>query len=165
MLLRLGLFDRVTLLTKLICWDANVAIYLFEGTFGNATQAQLQKIQPIYEAINKGLLDLVLPKTIEREVRMKNSPLARVHFDEFKEGKLSDLRDSKVTKLAAQIRQSTNISTPKFESGSIYIATAILTEANYLQTFDQRMINLTGKDLVGNLVITDDPIKDGLIIL
>ncbi len=154
----------MNLLSELICWDANTAIYWFEGATGDATQEQLQKIKPIYEAIDSGVLSLVVPDVIKTEVTMKEYPSAVTRFEQFISEHQAYLDIQDIAVFAVYIRQVFNISTLKFKNDSECIATAILAGASYLQTFDKRMIKLSGHDVLGGLIITDDPIANGLVI-
>ena len=146
----------------LICWDTSVLIsWLKENETGKVMRS-IKFVRAEIEAKKYKLAvsTLVYVEVLECKMRMEcETPEQAIkQFEEFmKNRNLVEVFavDTRIAKRAQELRnrlneKGRNIKTPD----AIHIATAIVSKAKQLHTFDDGILKLNGKDEVEGLVIT-----------
>jgi len=137
----------------LICWDSSVLIDWFKANNPN----RIKVIQPVITSMDKGDYNLIVSTLIYVEVlATAMSDKAMKKFDLFMKNRKNKgiiAVDIPIAKKAQEIRNRSpkKISTPD----AIHIATAIVSKANFLHTFDKDILSLNGTDVVERLSITE----------
>lgn len=134
---------------ELICWDACVVIAWIKKE-----QGRLEAIEPVVKNIQAGYYRLIVSVLIYPEMlESRMSPEAIEEFELFmnKEKEIEMVAvDLSVAQKAQEIRNRTRILTPD----AIHVATAIVSGANMLHTFDKGLLSLNGEAQVEGLTIT-----------
>ena len=137
----------------LICWDSSVFISWIKGD--NEDTSRIQRIRSVVQSLNNGSFKLVMSTLIYPEVLETTMPEgAAEKFREFlRNRKLLSIVavDVRVAEKAQAIRNQKTLSTPD----AVHVATALVSKAKMLHTFDDDLLKLSGKDIVDGLDITD----------
>ena len=147
---------------NLICWDTSV---LIDWLKGSGTENRMLSIKSVVAEIEAkkyklAVSTLVYVEVLECKMKMECEipEQAIKQFEDFmKNGNLVEVLavDTRIAKRAQELRnrlneKGRNIETPD----AIHIATAIVSKAKQLHTFDDKILRLNGKDEVEGLVIT-----------
>ena len=139
-----------------ICWDSSVFISWLRGGEGEDRD---RAIRSLVERVEAGDYKVVVSTLLYVEVLERNmSERAMEQFKKFMQNRamISIVAvDIRVARKAQMIRdtlrkKSENVSTPD----AVHIATAIVSEAKFFHTFDERLLRLNGKSEVDGLAIT-----------
>ena len=139
-----------------ICWDSSVFISWLRGGEGEDRD---RAIRSLVERVEAGDYKVVVSTLLYVEVLERNmSERAMEQFKKFIQNRamISIVAvDIRVARKAQMIRdtlrkKSENVSTPD----AVHIATAIVSEAKFFHTFDDRLLRLNGKPEVDSLAIT-----------
>lgn len=138
----------------LICWDSCVVIAWIKEE-----PARMKAIEPVVKNLEAGYYNLIVSLLVYPEVlesRMSHEAITK--FERFMQNREAlgiFAVEQRVVKKAQTIRNRTPesakiISTPD----AIHVATAIVSGANMLHTFDKGLLSLNGKAQVEGLTIT-----------
>ena len=140
---------------NLICWDSCVLIELIKGD----NEARIHNILPIAESISKKQYGLIVSALVYVEVLESKMPSTDIkRFEGFmqnrKEVEIVAV-DTQIARKARAIRDSgiengKKISTPD----AVHLATAIISGARYLHTFDHLLLSLNGEKEAEGIDIT-----------
>ena len=147
--------------TPLLCWDSSIFIDWIKGAsdFENGMQSISDVVAEVeVERIRLLASTLVYPEILDNSDKMPAG--AADTIEQFMKNRryvaIADVT-SPVAKKAQQIRntllgQGIKLKTPD----AIHIATAIVHAADYLHTFDGKMINLSKRPEVDGLIIAGE---------
>lgn len=148
----------------LICWDTPVLIDWLKGSENQNRMLSIKSVMAEIEAKKYKLAvsTLVYVEVLECKMKMEcEMPEQAIkRFEDFmKNRNLVEVFavDTRIAKRAQELRnrmlneKEKKIGTPD----AIHIATAIVSKAKQLHTFDEEILQLNGKDEVEGLVITD----------
>lgn len=139
-----------------ICWDTSVFISWLRGDEGEDRD---RDIRSVVERVEAGDYKMVVSTLLYVEVLEKDMPEgAMEQFKKFIQNRamVSIVAvDIRVARKAQMIRDTLrkkgeSVSTPD----AVHIATAIVSEAQFFHTFDDRLLRLNGKSEVDGLAIT-----------
>lgn len=133
----------------LICWDASALISLIKGY-----PKRESVLKSVVGLVDGGKYKLVFSTLIYTEVLESSMPEGATNkFKEFmnNRGRFNLFAvDINIAKEAQEIRDKTRIKTPD----AIHIATAIVSGSKLFHTFDEKLLQLNGKEEVKNISIT-----------
>lgn len=147
----------------LICWDTSVLIDWLKG-IGN--QNRIRSIKSVIAEIEAKKYKLAVSTLVYVEVLECRMPEQAIkQFKEFmKNGDLVEVFavDIRIAEKAQAIRNRTRNEKKKMikTPDAVHIATAIVSKAKQLHTFDDGILKLNGKDEVEGLVITACDMQD-----
>ena len=139
--------------TDLICWDSSVLISWIRG---DESPDRIQAVRAIVQRVENGEYKLAVSTLLYVEVLESTMPgHAREQFKKFMQNRqMVEILavDIRVAEKAQSIR---NISQKKISvPDAVHIATAIVSGAKLFHTFDDGLLQLSGKDEVDGLTIT-----------
>ena len=141
----------------LICWDTSVLIDWLQGS---GTQNRIRSIKSVIAEIEAKKYKLAVSTLVYVEVLECKMPEQAIkQFKEFmKNGNLVEVFavDIRIAEKAQTIRNRTRNEKKKMikTPDAVHIATAIVSKAKQLHTFDDEILKLNGKSEVEELAIT-----------
>ena len=138
---------------ELIYWDSVVFIDWLKGP--KASSERIQPIRSVIDYVEQGTHKLVVSTVLYVEVLTSHmSGDAKQKFQDFMKNrrKVEIIAvDVPIAKKAQEIRNNTRLETPD----AIHAATAIISRARLLHTFDNDLLQLSKRSEIDNLVITE----------
>lgn len=142
----------------LICWDTSILIDWLKGSENQNRMLSIKSVIAEIEAKKYKLAVSTLAYVEVLECKMPEQAIKQLK-EFMKNGNLVEVFavDIRIAEKAQTIRNRARNEKKKIikTPDAIHIATAIVSKAKQLHTFDEEILKLNGKDEVEGLVITD----------
>ncbi len=139
---------------EIICWDSSAMISWIGGDAPEENKKRMPAMRATMRGLERGDYKLIVSTILYVEVLGTTMPTEAIEkFEQVmrrKEMIGTITVGIQVAKKAQEIRNQARLGTPD----AIQIATAIIGNAKYFHTFDEKLLKLNGKDAVERLTIT-----------
>ena len=139
---------------EIICWDSSAMISWIGGDKHGEDKKRMPAIRATMGCLKRGDYKLIVSTILYVEILEITMPAGAIEkFEQVmrKKEMIGTITvNIQVAKKAQSIRNQTKLGTPD----AIHLATAIIGNAKYFHTFDDKLLELNGKDEVERLAIT-----------